>query len=94
MHPSGSPVYIANEDDSLATAIDLKERKVVAEVPVGVEPEGVGVSPDGKTLIVTSETSNMAHFIDTDSYRDRRQRAGRHRGRATPSSPPTDRSSG
>jgi PQQ-dependent catabolism-associated beta-propeller protein len=26
------------------------------------------VSPDGKTLIVTSETSNMAHFIDTDSY--------------------------
>ena len=80
MHPSGSPVYIANEDDSLATAIDLEERKVVAEVPVGVEPEGVGVSPDGKTLIVTSETSNMAHFIDTDSYRDRRQRAGRHRG--------------
>ena len=50
------------------TAIDLAQRKVVAEVPVGVEPEGVGVSPDGKTLIATSETSNMAHFIDTDSY--------------------------
>ncbi len=40
----------------------------MAEVPVGVEPEGVGVSPDGKTLIVTSETSNMAHFIDTGTY--------------------------
>jgi YVTN family beta-propeller protein len=47
MHPSGSPVYIANGDDSLATAIDLNARKVVAEVPVAVEPEGVGVSPDG-----------------------------------------------
>ena len=50
------------------TAIDLEERKVVAEVPVGVEPEGVGISPDGKILIATSETSNMAHFIDTTSY--------------------------
>jgi PQQ-dependent catabolism-associated beta-propeller protein len=37
-------------------------------VPVGVEPEGVGVSPDGKILIATSETSNMAHFIDTSNY--------------------------
>ena len=75
--PPGSPVYVANEDDSLITAIDLEDAKVLAEVPVGVEPEGVGVSPDGKILIATSETSNMAHFIDTDSYRGRRQRAGR-----------------
>ena len=50
------------------TAIDLAQRKVIAEVPVGIEPEGVGVSPDGKILIATSETSNMAHFIDTDTY--------------------------
>ncbi len=50
------------------TAIDLHDKKVVAEVPVGVEPEGVGISPDGKTLIATSETSNMAHFIDTGTY--------------------------
>src|SRR6185437_3586429 len=50
-------VYIANEDDALMTAIDPAERKVVAEVPVGVEPEGVGISPAGKTLIATSETS-------------------------------------
>jgi PQQ-dependent catabolism-associated beta-propeller protein len=32
---------------------------------VGVEPEGMGVSPDGKLLVNTSETTNMAHFIDT-----------------------------
>ena len=37
-------------------------------MPVGVEPEGVGISPDGKILIATSETSNMAHFIDTGSF--------------------------
>ena len=38
---------------------------VMAEIPVGVEPEGMGISPDGKMLVNTSETTNMAHFIDT-----------------------------
>ena len=28
----------------------------------------MGVSPDGKVLVNTSETTNMAHFIDTTSY--------------------------
>jgi PQQ-dependent catabolism-associated beta-propeller protein len=28
----------------------------------------MGVSPDGKTLVNTSETTSMAHFIDTDSH--------------------------
>src|SRR3972149_1840839 len=68
LHPSDSPVYIANEDDNLLTVIDLADKKVVAEVEVGVEPEGVGVSPDGKSVVVTSETTHMAHFIDAGSY--------------------------
>ncbi|TIS78548.1 MAG: hypothetical protein E5X00_14505, partial [Mesorhizobium sp.] len=31
-------------------------------------PEGMAVSPDGKTLVNTSETTSMAHFIDTESH--------------------------
>jgi PQQ-dependent catabolism-associated beta-propeller protein len=42
---------------------------VLAEVPVGVEPEGMGLSPDGKILVNTSETTNMAHFIATDTFK-------------------------
>jgi DNA-binding beta-propeller fold protein YncE len=38
---------------------------VITEIPVGVEPEGMGISPDGKYLVSTSETTNMAHVIDT-----------------------------
>ena len=38
---------------------------MLAEIQVGVEPEGMGISPDGKLLVNTSETTNMAHFIDT-----------------------------
>jgi PQQ-dependent catabolism-associated beta-propeller protein len=39
----------------------------LGEVQVGVEPEGMGISPDGKILVNTSETTNMAHFIDTQT---------------------------
>ena len=31
-------------------------------------PEGLAISPDGKWLVNTSETTNMAHFIDTETY--------------------------
>ena len=49
------------------------ERALVGEIQVGVEPEGMGISPDGKVLVNTSETTNMAHFIDTRDAQDRRQ---------------------
>ena len=49
--------------------LDVEKNKVLAEVPVGVEPEGMGISPDGKVLVNTSETTNMAHFIDTATYK-------------------------
>ena len=63
--PSGNPLYVANEDDNLVTVIDINTGKVITDIPVSVEPEGMGMSPDGKVLVNTSETTNMAHFIDT-----------------------------
>src|SRR5262249_46774396 len=47
------------------TVIDIDKRVPIGEVQVGVEPEGMGLSPDGKILVNSSETTNMAHFIDT-----------------------------
>src|SRR3546814_4963936 len=52
----------------MVTVLDLEQAAVSAEIPVGVEPEGMGVSPDGKWLVNTSETTNMAHFIDTETF--------------------------
>ena len=43
--PAGDRVYVANEDDNLVTAIDLEKRAMITEIPVGVEPEGMGISP-------------------------------------------------
>src|SRR5690606_19130292 len=57
------------EDDNMVTVVDVETNRLLAEVPVGVEPEGMGISPDGAILVNTSETTNMAHFIDTKSYK-------------------------
>src|SRR6202011_3526454 len=46
---------------------DIEKRTRVGAVQVGVEPEGIGISPDGKILVNTSETTNMAHLIDTET---------------------------
>ena len=37
----------------------------MSTVEVGEEPEGILVSPDGKTVFVTSEVANMVHVVDT-----------------------------
>jgi PQQ-dependent catabolism-associated beta-propeller protein len=63
----GDLIYIANEDDSLVTIMDIKTGEVVGEVPVGVEPEGMGVSSDDKYTAATSESTSMAHVIDNKS---------------------------
>jgi len=62
-------LYIANEDDAVATVVDIETRTVIAQIDVGVEPEGMAVSHDGKWAIVTSETTNMAHWIDTTTHK-------------------------
>jgi PQQ-dependent catabolism-associated beta-propeller protein len=46
------------------TVIDLAKKKVIKQIKVGVEPEGITVSPDNKWLISASETTNMVHWID------------------------------
>jgi len=49
------------------TVMGRADGAVAAEIPVGVEPEGVAISEDSKRIVVTSESTSMAHFIDADS---------------------------
>ena len=47
------------DDDNGDKLVDM------STVEVGPEPEGILVSPDGKTVFVTSEVANMVHVVDT-----------------------------
>ena len=53
----------------MATIMDPKSGEVLTEIAVGVEPEGVGVSPDSKFTVVTSESTSMAHVIDNEALK-------------------------
>ncbi|MCY1144579.1 YncE family protein [Actinoplanes sp. Pm04-4] len=41
--------------------------KVIATIPVGAEPEGVAVSPDGRTVYVANQNSRILSVVDTAS---------------------------
>ena len=70
LHPNGTTIYTANEDDALLTVIDIPSAQVITQIDVGVEPEGLAVSPDGSKMVVTSETTNMVHWIDTQTNKN------------------------
>ncbi len=66
VHPNGN-IYISNEEDAKASVFDPNGR-LIAEIPVGIEPEGVAVAPDGNRVIVTSESTNMLHVITVPDH--------------------------
>src|SRR5437867_825461 len=49
----------------MAVALDRRSGRTLATLVVGIEPEGVAVSPDGRWVYVTAETSNSVSVLDT-----------------------------
>ena len=68
VHTNGN-IYLSNEDDAKATVINPATGNIEHEIKVGLEPEGVAVSPDGSIVLVTSESTNMVHVIDTAEHK-------------------------
>ena len=64
MLPDGSALYVSNEDAGNARRSTAHGR-VTKTYIVGIEPEGVAASPDGRWVYVTAETSNTVSVIDT-----------------------------
>ena len=62
----GKRIFTANMLSVSVTAIDASraESKVV-QIPVGKEPEGIALSPDGKTLWIGHRAAGLISVIDT-----------------------------
>ena len=67
VHANGN-IYISNEEDAKTSVFNPADGSLVAEIEVGIEPEGVAISPDGKKVIVTSESTNMLHLIEVPEH--------------------------
>jgi len=61
--PENNPLYVSNENNALITVWNIDTQKMLVQMPTGVEPEGMAVSPDGLLVVNTTETTNMAQFF-------------------------------
>jgi YVTN family beta-propeller protein len=80
-------LYIASEDTGQAVVVDAASGAALASVPVGEEPEGVDISPDGSQAWVTSEEDSTVTVLDTRTYKPLKAIAVGKRPRNTAFSP-------
>jgi len=57
--------YISNSESNNVSVIDTTTDTVIATVPVGKDPLGVAVSPDGRRVYVANYLDNTVSVIDT-----------------------------
>ena len=58
------PIPGGGDGAALASVVEIATGNIVAELPVGGEPEGVTLSPDGRWVYVTSENDSQVTVID------------------------------
>lgn len=63
--PDGSKLYTENEEDTFGTVVDLTARRIVKKIPAPNGSAGVGMSPDGKTVILVDAQQPQILVLDT-----------------------------
>ncbi len=64
VHPDGSRLIVANADNGTVSIVDLKERKLLHEVPVGDKPEGVTWVGRSSLAAVAVYREDRVVFVD------------------------------
>ena len=62
--PDGSRAFVANIGSGSVTAVDLKGKKHLEDIPTGSGAEGVAVTPDGKQVWVTNRAADTVTVVD------------------------------
>jgi DNA-binding beta-propeller fold protein YncE len=65
--PDGSKLYTENEADTFASVIDLKARKRIKKIPAPNGLAGIGLSPNGKTIILVDNQKPRILVVDTET---------------------------
>jgi YVTN family beta-propeller protein len=62
--PAAGVAYVTNQGDSV-TVIDLATLKTVDTLAVGKDPRGLGITPDGRMLVVANQGDEDVSVVDT-----------------------------
>jgi YVTN family beta-propeller protein len=63
--PDGSKLYTENEEDPFASVIDLATRKRRGTIPTPNGLAGLGLSPDGRTVVLVDAQKPQMMVVDT-----------------------------
>ncbi len=71
MTPDGTRAYVSHaEEPGFVTIVDTATDTMVGTIEgLGFEPQGITVTPDGKTVLVTNYDDSTLSFIDTRTNR-------------------------
>ncbi|WP_225031184.1 YncE family protein [Paraburkholderia sp. XV] len=64
--PDGFKLYSENEEDTFASVIDLREGKRVKRIPAPNGLAGIGMSPDGRTIVLVDAKLPEILVVRTD----------------------------
>src|SRR5205814_4182247 len=60
-----SRAYVADSCSNMVAVIDTAANSMIATIPVGLDPMGIAITPDGTHVYVTNFVSNTVSVIDT-----------------------------
>jgi YVTN family beta-propeller protein len=60
-------LYTANTFSGTASIVDISNKSIVAEIPVGADPRALAVDPDDEWLAVTSREEGIVSLIDLET---------------------------
>lgn len=64
-----SKAYVGNFKDNTISVIDTRARQVTATIAVPAGPHGMALTPDGRSLYVSSDGASTVSLIDTAADR-------------------------
>ena len=66
--PAGNEIWVVNAASNNVTVLNLTTRQRVASIPVGDNPRGIVLSPDGGTAYVNNTLAGTVSLVDTAAY--------------------------
>lgn len=71
LHKTTDRLLVTNEGEAKASVFNVLNGNLIAELPTGLEPDGIAITDDGQYIFVASENSGLVHVFDGVTYKAR-----------------------